>query len=126
MADKEKHRLRLQELEALNDKYLQAQQQIELYQAQISRAFNKKVKERIFKKGDLVLAVRKPMVMTHKIKRKFQPKWEGPFIVESVYSNGAYCLNSRRRYAHDADQRQIHEEILSLIGLLMIKLTLHL
>ena len=64
-------------LKALDDKRLQTQQQIELYQARITRAFNKKVKERTFKKGDLVLAVRRPMVMTHKIKGKFQPKWEG-------------------------------------------------
>jgi len=39
MADKENHRLRLQELEALDDK------RIELYQARISSAFNKKVRE---------------------------------------------------------------------------------
>ena len=90
MINEEKHRLRLQELEALDGKRLQAQQQIELYQAQITKAFNKKVKERTFKKGDLVLAIRRPMVMTHKTKGKFQPKWEGPFVVESVYSNGAY------------------------------------
>ena len=32
------------------------------------------------------------MVMTHKIKGKFQPKWEGPFVIETVYSNGAYRL----------------------------------
>jgi len=30
------------------------------------------------------------MVMTHKTKENFQPKWEGPFVVESVYSNRAY------------------------------------
>jgi len=30
--------------------------------------------------------------MMHKTKRKFQPKWEGSFVVESVYSNGAYRL----------------------------------
>ena len=92
MTNEEKYQLRLQELEALDDKRLQVQQQIELYQAQITRAFNKKVKARTFKKGDLVLAVRRPMVMTHKTKGKFQPKWEGPFVVESVYSNGAYRL----------------------------------
>ena len=92
MTTEEKHRQRLQELEALDDKRLQAQQQIELYQARITRAFNKKVKARTFKKGDLVLAVRRPMVMTHKTKGKFQPKWEGPFVVESVYSNGSYRL----------------------------------
>jgi len=55
----------------LNDKRLQAQQQIELYQARISSAFNKKVKEWTFKKDDLILAVRRPMVMTHKKKEKF-------------------------------------------------------
>jgi len=32
------------------------------------------------------------MVMTHKTKGKFQPKWEGPFVIEIVYSNGAYRL----------------------------------
>ena len=92
MTDDEQHILRLQELEALDDKRLQAQQQIELYHARISKAFNKKVRERIFKKGDLVLAVRRPMVTTHKKRGKFNPKWEGPFVIESVYSNGAYRL----------------------------------
>jgi len=32
------------------------------------------------------------MVMTHKTKGKFQPKWEGLFVVKSVYSNRAYRL----------------------------------
>ena len=32
------------------------------------------------------------MVMTHKTKGKFQPKWKGPFMVETVYSSGAYRL----------------------------------
>ena len=40
-------RLRLQELEVLDEKRLQAQQHIELYQARISRAINKKVKQRV-------------------------------------------------------------------------------
>ena len=68
-----KDRLCLQELEALDEKRLQAQQHIELYQARISKAFNKKVKQRVFQKGDLV-AVRRPMIMTHKTKDKFHPK----------------------------------------------------
>ena len=63
--------MRLQQLEALDDKRLQAQQQIELYQVRITRAFNKKIKERTFKKGNLILAIRRPMVMTHKTKGKF-------------------------------------------------------
>jgi len=60
MTEGDNSRLRLQELEALNEKPLQAQQRIVLYQARISNAFNKKFKERIFQKGDLVLGVRQP------------------------------------------------------------------
>ena len=71
MTKKDNDWLRLQELEALDEKRLQAQQHIELYQAWISKAFNKKVKERVFQKGDLVLIVRQSMVMTHKTKGKF-------------------------------------------------------
>jgi len=71
MTDEDNHRLRLQELEALDEKGLQAQQRIELYQARISKAFNKKIKERMFQKGDLVLAVRGSMVLTHMSKDKF-------------------------------------------------------
>ena len=44
-------RLRLQELKALDEKQLQTQQHIELYQARISKAFNKRGKERIFQMG---------------------------------------------------------------------------
>ena len=96
MTEEDNHRLRLQELEALDEKRLQAQQHIEMYQARISKAFNKKDKERVFQVGDLVLAVRQPMVMTHKTKGKFQPKWEGPFVIESVYLNGAYRLTNEK------------------------------
>ena len=73
-------------------KYLQAQQQNELYQARISKTFKKKDKERIFKKGDLILTVRRPMVMTNKTKGKFSSKGEVPFQVESDYLNIAYHL----------------------------------
>jgi len=92
MTKKDNDRLHLQELEALDEKRLQAQQHIELYQARISKAFNKNVKQRVFQKGDLLLAVRRLMIMTHKTKGKFQPKWEGPFVIEIVYSNGVYRL----------------------------------
>ena len=92
ITDAENDWLHLQELEVLDEKRLQAQQRIKLYQARISRAFNKKVKQQVFHTGDLVLAIRRSMVMTHKTKGKFQPKWEGPLEVETVYLNGSYRL----------------------------------
>lgn len=44
-----------------------------------------KVKQKTFKEGDLVLRIKRPMIMTYKTKSNFEPKWEGPFMVEMVY-----------------------------------------
>src|SRR6202044_179404 len=68
MVTKESHRRRLEELEALDEKRLRAQQHIEMYQARISRAFNKKVRHQSFKEGNLVLAVRQLMILNSKKK----------------------------------------------------------
>jgi len=48
MIEEDNDWLHLQELKALDEKRLQTQQHIELYQARISKASNKKVKERVF------------------------------------------------------------------------------
>ena len=32
--------------------------------------------------------------LTYKTKDKFLPKWKGPYVVEMVYSNGAYHLTN--------------------------------
>jgi len=92
MSDRDNDHLHLQKFKALDEKRLRAQQHIELYQARILKAFNKKVKERVFQKEDLILAVRRPIVMTHKTTGKFQLKLERHFVAETVYSNGAYRL----------------------------------
>src|SRR4051812_43512266 len=74
MTEDEKDKQRLAQLKELNEKRLKAQQQIELYQARIARAYNKGIKLRTFEKGVLVLAVRRPMETAHKSRGKFQPK----------------------------------------------------
>lgn len=74
MTDKEKHKQYLEQLKDLEKTQLAAQQQVELHQARISRAYNKKTKVCTLKKDYLVLVVRKPMQIMHKSKDKFQPK----------------------------------------------------
>ncbi|XP_058220656.1 uncharacterized protein LOC131330914 [Rhododendron vialii] len=64
LTNEENAKLRLAELEALDEKRLEAQQQLEFYQARISKAFNKKVK----------------------------PRWDGPYMVVEVYNSGAYKI----------------------------------
>ncbi|PIN25290.1 hypothetical protein CDL12_01972 [Handroanthus impetiginosus] len=65
--------LRLEELQSLDEKRLEAQQSLECYQARLPRAFHKKVYSHSFQVGDLMLA----------IKRKGH---------KEVYTNGAYKL----------------------------------
>lgn len=50
------------------------------------------MKERIFKQRDLALMVWCPIIITHKSKGKLKWKWEGPFVIETVFLNGAYYL----------------------------------
>ncbi|KAL0402721.1 UNVERIFIED_CONTAM: hypothetical protein Slati_4302000 [Sesamum latifolium] len=92
LTEEENAHLRLEELEALDEKRLEAQQRLECYQARLSKAFNKKVRPRSFQVGDLVLAVRRPIITTHRMENKFLPKWDGPYVVKEAYTNGAYKL----------------------------------
>ncbi|KAL0420933.1 UNVERIFIED_CONTAM: hypothetical protein Slati_3116200 [Sesamum latifolium] len=92
LTEEENARIRLEELEALDEKRLEAQQRLECYQARLSKAFNKKVRPRSFQVGDLVLAVRRPIITTHRTGNKFLSKWDGPYVVKETYTNGAYKL----------------------------------
>ena len=92
LTEDENHKLHLAELEALDEKRLLAQQKLECYQARLSRAFNKKVRTRSFQVGDQVLAVRRPIIIPHKTGSKFTSKWDGPYVVREVYTNGAYRI----------------------------------
>jgi hypothetical protein len=84
--------LRFQELDALEEERLYALQNLELYRQNMVRAYDKLVKHSVFRKGELVLVLRRPIVVTHKTKGKFEPKWEGPYAIEQVYDGGAYQL----------------------------------
>ncbi|CAL8084296.1 unnamed protein product [Prunus armeniaca] len=92
LTDEENAKLRLQELEALDEKRLKAQQHLECYQARLSNAFNKKVRPKSFQVGDLVVALRRPIITTHKTGSKFTSKWDGAYVVQEVYTSGAYKI----------------------------------
>ena len=51
---------------------------------------NDKVKDKGIKKGDMVLRYNSKLEKT--FQRKFQIKWEGPFLVIDRFSNGTYQL----------------------------------
>uniref|UniRef100_A0A803MTF5 RNase H type-1 domain-containing protein n=1 Tax=Chenopodium quinoa TaxID=63459 RepID=A0A803MTF5_CHEQI len=88
----ENDKLRLAELEALDEKILQAQQKLQCDQARITHAFRKKVRPRSFQVGDMVLAVTRHIITSRKTGNKLTSKWDGPYVVREVYTNGAYKI----------------------------------
>lgn len=79
-------------IEALEERRQKAEEKWQTYQNQISRAYNKKVKPRSLKVGDLVLKA------TGHIQKglnapKFAPIWEGPYLVREAYTSGYYLIS---------------------------------
>ncbi|XP_070003391.1 uncharacterized protein LOC142165735 [Nicotiana tabacum] len=92
LTDEENARLRLEELEALDEKRLEAQQSLGCYQARLSRSFHKRVFLRSFQVGDQVLVFKRPIITSGRSWGKFSAKWDGPYIVQEVYASGAYNI----------------------------------
>ena len=99
LTNEDKVRLRLDELDSLNEKRLEAQQNLEVYKARMARAYNKMARIRTIEKGEMVWVLRRPIITNKHIGGKFKPNWEGPYIIVIVYKGGAYQLV-------DADRRR--------------------
>lgn len=71
---------RVHDVETVEEKKQKAEGKWSTYQKRISKAYNKQVKPRLFKVGDLVLKaaghVKKGMNAS-----KFTFKWEGPYVI---------------------------------------------
>jgi hypothetical protein len=81
---------RLAQLNLIDEKRLSAMHHAQCYQKRIARAYQKKVRPREVKPGDLVLKA------LHQLEAqgKFKPNWQGPFVVKKILSGGAVILQS--------------------------------
>ena len=62
------------------------------YQRRLANSYNQRVKPRMFQPGDLVL--RKVFENTaDPTARKFQPNWEGPYVVRRLGEPGSYAID---------------------------------
>ncbi|RDX92272.1 hypothetical protein CR513_25619, partial [Mucuna pruriens] len=66
----------------------------QLYQKRIKSTFDKKVRPQVFKEGDLVL--RKILPNTRYQQGKWDPNYEGPYMVKHAFSRGALMLVDSR------------------------------
>ena len=74
----------------LDEKRLKALYHIQGYQRRLRKAFDKKVRNRDLKLGDLVLKeIRAPVQDAN---GKFKQNWASPYIIKQIYSGGAVSL----------------------------------
>ena len=59
-----------------------------IYQQNLRRYHSRRVRQRSFRVGDLVLR----LVQNRKGMHKLSPPWEGPFVVSKALLNGSYYL----------------------------------
>ncbi|XP_060202713.1 uncharacterized protein LOC132631127 [Lycium barbarum] len=62
----------------------------QLYQQRMARAFNKRVRTRLFQIGQLVL--KRIFQHQEEYKGKFSPNWQGSYVVRKMLSGGAVVL----------------------------------
>jgi hypothetical protein len=63
-----------------------AAQRSAIYQQNLRRYHSQRVRQRLFKEGDLVLRLKQQK--SHKLSRP----WEGPFVISKALLNGSYYL----------------------------------
>ncbi|XP_027067852.2 uncharacterized protein [Coffea arabica] len=81
---------RHEQLSLIDEKMLNAICHGQCYQKRVARAYNKRVRPRIFTEGDKVLKHILPV--QEEAKGKFAPNWQGPFIVQKILLGGALIL----------------------------------
>ena len=78
---------RYEQLALIDEKRTRAQYHAQGYQKRIARAFNKKVKPRNLKEGNLFLKVLRDEISNPRGKMKL--RWFGPFIIKTIMLRGA-------------------------------------
>ena len=64
----------------------------QLYQQRIKKAFDKKVKYRVFREGDLV--IKNSLFFKLDFRGKWTPNYEGPYVVKRAFLGGALILTT--------------------------------
>jgi hypothetical protein len=82
-----KRRIQISGLEELR---LKAYENASIYKERIKRWYDKRLKKKEFKEGDKVLLYNSRFKTFGK--GKLQSKWDGPYVVYSVFFNGAVTI----------------------------------
>ncbi|XP_008237199.1 PREDICTED: uncharacterized protein LOC103335945 [Prunus mume] len=92
----------LLELESLDTSRIDTLNKLLAGKQAVSRAYNKRVKNKSFEEGEIVWKVVLPLGTHISGYEKWSPTWEDPFIIKPVLGLGAYRLQDRDGDIHAA------------------------
>jgi hypothetical protein len=93
------------DVDALDEARNVALARVAVYQQSLHNYYSRKVRNRSFSQGDLVLRLKQ------KSHNKLESPWEGPYIIHEVLPGGAYRLKNlttRSVYANPWNVAQLH------------------
>ncbi len=94
-------------LDDVIDKRLKALEEIEKEKNRVAKAYNKRVKAKLFQVGDLVWKTILPSGTRSRKFGKWSPSWEGPYRVCGIVRGNAYFLETLQG---ERFQRAINEK----------------
>jgi hypothetical protein len=94
LSDVDYHNLMLDRLNEVSDERIKALGEIERDKLWVARAYNKRVKEKLFQVGDLVWKTILSIGSKNNKFGKSSPNWEGPYRIEEVILENSYMVQS--------------------------------
>jgi dihydroneopterin aldolase len=88
------HDMTMDNIDEVTDKRLKALKEFEKDKAHVAEAYNKKVKSKSFKVGELVWKTILPIGSKSNKFGKWLPNWEGPYKVVKVIFRNSYVLET--------------------------------
>ena len=88
------HDLMMDNIDEVNDKWLQALKKIEKDKLRLARAYNKKVRAKSFQVGELVWKTILPLGTKNNKFGKWLPSWEGPYKIIRVIFGISYIVET--------------------------------
>jgi hypothetical protein len=84
----------LDRLDQVSDERVKALGEIERDKLRVARAYNKKVKEKLFQVGDFVWKMILPIGSRSNRFGKWSPNMKGPYRIEEVFLRNSYMVQS--------------------------------
>jgi hypothetical protein len=84
----------LDRLDEVSDERMKALGEIERDKLRVARAYNKRVKEKLFQVGDLICKTILPIGSRSNKFGKWSPNWERPYRIEEVTPENSYMVQS--------------------------------